>query len=56
MWVVVLPTLDFLTDQPSKMTIIFDIPFSSKDINKIPCDLSMNVGGATILPSNCAII
>ena len=30
------------------------ILFSSKDINKIPSDQSINVGGATILPSNCA--
>ena len=32
------------------------ILFSSKYINKIPSDLSINVGDATILPSNCAII
>ena len=30
------------------------ILFSSKDVNKIPSDLSINVGGATILPSNWA--
>ena len=30
------------------------ILFSSKDINKIPSDLSINAGGATILLSNCA--
>ena len=32
------------------------ILFSSKYINKIPSDLSINVGDATILHSNCAII